>query len=318
MNAGHTGFEFYRAAPAGELAIPNRPLDPVWEAHGEIPGMPGWQFLGRRMIRFMALMNFPRYVHRESRDFFYLTLRSLLPGEAIQPVISPQEPGEGAWQTAGLPQHGWPYAISTPVLRPDATRPETKVRLVKLDPKMVTVLEQDAEARVRQADVDKTVIAFWNVPKRNRDTFTLWLTDLGPIVSEHSPIEGAKPLLSGFSPGDARAERPASAVGVDPSGMLVYAEVSTAPDPTKDRALLSKVMSLTGCREFLLLVEPLGAALGGQWGLSGHPYAKQQKGIRLVRHSSPGGRRIFESTPVVKPSVWALMQSKRTRYLHEP
>ena len=35
------------------------------------------------MIRGMPLMNFPRYIHREARDFFYLTLRHVLPGANV-------------------------------------------------------------------------------------------------------------------------------------------------------------------------------------------------------------------------------------------
>ena len=32
------------------------------------------------MTRSMVEVNFPQYIHREARDFFYLTLRPLVPG----------------------------------------------------------------------------------------------------------------------------------------------------------------------------------------------------------------------------------------------
>ena len=84
MNPGHTGLEFYRAAPDGSsLPEVGHALDPQWEARGAVDGMDGWEFMGRRMIRYMGLMNFPRYIGRESRDFFYLTLRHVLPSENI-------------------------------------------------------------------------------------------------------------------------------------------------------------------------------------------------------------------------------------------
>ena len=133
MNPGHTGLEFYRADKAGALPDIGHPINPNWEAKNSIPGMPGWEFQGRRMIRYMGLMNFPRYIHRESRDFFYLTLRDVLPGVALTPIVTPAEPGEGAWQVRGLPQHGWPYAVTTSFIRPDSARPRLRVNLVKLD-----------------------------------------------------------------------------------------------------------------------------------------------------------------------------------------
>jgi hypothetical protein len=37
--------------------------------------MPGWDFRAKRLIKGMGLMSFPRYIQREARDYFYLTLR---------------------------------------------------------------------------------------------------------------------------------------------------------------------------------------------------------------------------------------------------
>lgn len=53
MNAGHSGFEFYH----------------VRDDQGE-------DFDAERMIEKMWHMNFPRYIRRDARDFFYLTLRT--------------------------------------------------------------------------------------------------------------------------------------------------------------------------------------------------------------------------------------------------
>ena len=52
MNSGHSGFEFYR----------------VEDDAGE-------NFESARMIKDMWHMNYPRYIKRDARDFFYLTLR---------------------------------------------------------------------------------------------------------------------------------------------------------------------------------------------------------------------------------------------------
>src|SRR6185295_11744785 len=141
MNAGHTGLELYRAAPKGRLPAINHPLDDMWEARGNVPGMDGWEFIGRRMFRLMALMNFPRYIGTEQRDFFYLTLRATLPGDPVPTAVAPAEAGEGAWRVQGLEQHGWPPAIATTHVRPDASRPTATVGLIKLDPKLLRTPE---------------------------------------------------------------------------------------------------------------------------------------------------------------------------------
>ncbi|MET0594209.1 MAG: hypothetical protein ABW133_16020, partial [Polyangiaceae bacterium] len=59
MNVGHTGLEFYRAAPAADFMQLGRSIQPDWEAEGPVTGIAGWNFRGRRMIRYMPLMNFP-------------------------------------------------------------------------------------------------------------------------------------------------------------------------------------------------------------------------------------------------------------------
>jgi hypothetical protein len=60
MNSGHSGFEFYR----------------VEDDAGE-------KFEAARMIKDMWHMNFPRYIKRDARDFFYLRLRES-PGERLE------------------------------------------------------------------------------------------------------------------------------------------------------------------------------------------------------------------------------------------
>ena len=154
MNVGHAGFEFYDVAPEGRLAPMGRPLQGDWEAQGKVPDMPGYVFRGRRMIRGMGHMLFPRYIQREARDFFYLTSRVILPGAPLAPAAGapgsaatsvagapqgaalagrPLDPGEGQWRTKGLPQHGFPYALATTWVRgpasdaPTATAPAATV-----------------------------------------------------------------------------------------------------------------------------------------------------------------------------------------------
>ena len=46
MNAGHTGFEFYRVAPSGELPDLMRPLQGDWEAENSVPQIPAGSRIG--------------------------------------------------------------------------------------------------------------------------------------------------------------------------------------------------------------------------------------------------------------------------------
>src|SRR5690606_25171959 len=121
MNAGHTGFEFYRVAKKGSLPGLGRPLDAMWEASGAVSDIEGYEFLSRLMVRKMPLMNFPRYIHRSPRDFFYLTRRSLLPGA---PLPGPAEAPQATipWGIVDTPHNEWPHAVvvlEVPIALPD-------------------------------------------------------------------------------------------------------------------------------------------------------------------------------------------------------
>lgn len=311
MNAGHTGLEFYRAGPNQDVPPLGRWLDPRWEAEGSIRDMPGWRFRGRRMLRNMGLMNFPRYINRESRDFFYLTLRHILPGEPLPPVAPDPEAEEGQWRVAGLPQHGWPYALTTTWLRPEALRPETKVRLLKLDPRMVRVADAD-EPR------EKLVLAVPPPPTTPGDGGAALYAVPGAFVIGATAPAGATLLTAGQRPSDPSDSAPVGAVGIDGGGMLVYAEIATAPDLNADRALLLGLLGRLGCRELLLLDRPLGAAIGGARDLGEHPVAVPRQSVLLLRAEAPGARRIFRDTPIVEPHEWFTLQSRRVRYFRKP
>ncbi|MEB2313462.1 MAG: hypothetical protein OZ921_14995 [Sorangiineae bacterium] len=306
MNAGHTGLEFYRAAPAGALPPLERKLDRQWEAEGEVPDMPGWRFRGRRMLRLMGLMNFPRYIHREARDFFYLTLRSVLPGEPVKSAFASPEPGEGAWQVKGLPQHGWPYALATAWVRPDRARPDAKVRLLALDP---------AAVRLSADEAAPTVLTLGAPRDRGPGLF---LEAGRARLAATPPAAGAVRLMSGLEPDDPMATTATAAVGVDAAGKVLYAEVATATRAGGDARMLVGLLGSLGCERVLLLTQPAGVALGGQADLAGQPALAQPGGLRLARAEMPGGRRFFEDTPIVPPKVWYPLQSRRVRYFPKP
>jgi hypothetical protein len=304
MNPGHTGLEFYRTGPKGSLPAITRRLDGEWEARGAVPGLPGWEFMSRRMMRFMALMNFPRYINVEARDFFYLTLRAILPGEPVAPRIQPAEPGEGAWRVEGLPQHGWPYAVATTNLRADAKDPEFRVGLIKLDPKLVRVAQT--------GEVDpKVVVELRGQGSTEPGQLTLFHAAGDGFQIAYQPrVKGAERVTSGF-PADAAPSKDApAALGIDENGALVYAQVTAGQQPTGDGERLAALLTELGCQTTLFLPRPLATLFGNAGEASNAPGL----GVKLVRSEGPGARRLFPETPIVKPTKWAPLQQKRVRY----
>jgi hypothetical protein len=308
MNVGHTGLEFYHLAPAPELGPVGRALQSDWEAEGPVPGLEGWNFRGRRMIRGMPLMNFPRYSHREARDFFYLTLRHVLPGADV----TSSQPGEGRWQTRGLPQHGFPFSVATTSLHPDAARPEFRVELLKIDPRVVA-----PQGATDVAATAPAVVVFSSIARAKTDHPTLWLAK-GAFFIAADPPQGASEMFSGLTPPEA-ALLPAAnaAIGIaDEDGMLIYAEASPAPDAAQ---LLDRLLARLGCSSRMPLAHALAPALGGTTSLSGSPVVPTDVAtVRLVRREGPSAHPIFEETPVVTPDIWQPLQMRRVRYFKKP
>jgi len=304
MNVGHTGLEFYRAAPAAALAPLGRSVQTDWEAEGAVTGLAGWNFRGRRMIRYMPLMNFPRFIHREQRDFFYLTLRHVLPGN------DPPGGGEdGHWRTRGLPQHGFPFALATAKVPLDPAHPELTARLLKIDPRVVAV-----QGAAGVDDGAPAIAVFNGIARAKNDRPTLWLSRGAFSIAQDAPDGGAG-LFSGLSPSEG-ATGAAAAVGItDDDGMLLYAETD-APDSAP---ALERLLGALGCSSKMLLAHSLAPALGGTTNLDGAPAVPgDTASVRLVRRSGPGARSIFEDTPVVPPEVWQPLQMRRIRYLKKP
>ncbi|MEZ4309928.1 MAG: hypothetical protein R3F14_17965 [Polyangiaceae bacterium] len=311
MNAGHSGLEFYQVAPEKELS----PLAPGVQlggdlVEGDVPGFEGWRFRSRRFIKGMGLMNFPRYIKREGRDFFYMTLRQMLPGKPL--VSGAKEPakGEGEWRLKGLPQHGFPYALATTELHPDPARPTTKVRVLKIDPRLV------ASAPPAKDSAAKTVAI---TDAGEGAATSVWHSTGAFSIGASAPVAGALRIAGGAP----EAGPSAGAVGVsDEDGMLVYVELASPPEtPTAaDGKLLADVLKKAGCSSHVFLSKPWSIALGGDTSLAGeaiHPPAGASA-ARLARVQAPGAGRFFESTPIVPFDKWYPLQQKRIRYFKKP
>ena len=302
MNPGHTGFEFYRSGKKGSLPDLGRKLDNQWEARGEVMGNSEWEFLGRRMIRYMNLMHFPRYIRTESRDFFYLTERRLLPLPPIETRVTPKEPGEGIWQTRGLLQLGWPPAVATARVRPDPTRPHTRVSVIALDPKWLG-LSQSGEAGA-------SPIVSFEPNEQPSKSLSVWIGPGGIESNATSPGPDAKRLASGFSD-LTQGSRASAAMGELPGGIWAYAEVAAGVDSARDIKMLETLLRQLGSRQIVYFGHPLSIKLGST--IVGSTTA-----IKLERREGPHGMRIFPQTSIVSPREWMPLQEKRTRYLRAP
>lgn len=306
MNPGHTGFEFYRVQKKGLLPELGRKLDNQWEARGEVPGSGEWEFMGRRMIRYMNLMHFPRYVRTQSRDFFYLTSRRLLPPAAIETRTLPKEPSEGVWTFRGIEQKGWPPAIATTSVRPDPNRPNTRVSVIALDPRWL--------ARGTSSDAAGQSILTIEPNEQPAKSTSMWFDESGFAIANTSPSQNAVRIASGAL-GPAAPARASAAIGELAGDLWIYAEIAAGPDSARDGRLLEDLLRQMGAETLLYFGRPLSIKLGSGPG-SGLNTSSSM--IRLIRRDGPRGVRIFQSTPIVAPREWMPLQEKRIRYLKTP
>ncbi|RYE93923.1 MAG: hypothetical protein EOO75_03280 [Myxococcales bacterium] len=303
MNPGHTGLEFYQAESKEAWQPLGRPYQNDWEAEGEVSGMSGWRFRSRRMVRGMGLMNFPRYIQREARDFFYLSLRPVLPGGDVPVAVSPPEAGEGKWRTKGLAQHGFPFALATTTLRPDKARADLHVRVLKVDPTTIRP-EVRAEGKGEGEGKGELVLTLQGTSApRGGETALHWRP--GAFVLGKQAPAGAVAITG-------QGQGSEAALGIDADGMLVYVEVESGQT---DAATLDRVLKDLGCAQRMGLEHPLTPLQGGAMSLAGSP-GKRVSGreVRLVRGQAPGGQRLFADTPIVPISEWNPLQHKRIRY----
>ena len=307
MNPGLAGFEFYDVEPAGVFQPLPRPLQADWEYEGTIRDLPDLHVRARRMTRSMTEVNFPQYIHREARDFFYLTLRSLLPGHDIRPTVEPPEPGEGAWQMKGLPQHGFPYAVAVTTLRPDPQRPAARVRVLRLDPRTIR-----PAASAGTTEATPTIASFF---VGDHGSEQLWWHNGIFLVGGGG--HGTR-VASGIPFGAAKAASFRAAVGVDDlDGMLDWVEVPSEGAPSLES--VDCLLERLGCSRRFVVDDPAVALLGGSTDLAGAAATPPPTvSVRFVRGATPSAQPYFESTPIVGPGVWQPLQSKRIRYFPKP
>ncbi len=222
MNSRHTGFDFYRVAKSDELSPPSSAIDPEVAFEGPLPSAEGlgagWIVRSQKAVASMVPMRFPRYIHRDARDFFYLTLRPVLPGPD---VAGPS--GAIRFSTGGLPHAGWPYAFA----RADAAvggveAKVTRIDLARLGTRRVApggTLPTDALGVVSRSSAgprEQCGVA-WNPTPIGRELYV-----------SSAPREDVV-IPTTCSPATSRAEH---FIGIDREGFVVWFDSESEVDPS--------------------------------------------------------------------------------------
>ncbi|MBI2894745.1 MAG: hypothetical protein HYY06_14415 [Deltaproteobacteria bacterium] len=302
MNAGHSGFEYYRVTEAGRQPPLEHPLERNQEAEGEVPGVDGLFFRARRMVRGMGHMNFPRYIRRDPRDFMYLLLKPILPGENL-PALPSARPGEGEWIVEGLPNDGFPWAFARTFVRPDPSDPSTVVRVAKVDPRRVRLAPPDAGGGSLGALVPPA-------PPATSSPLGLELMDDRFVIAP-----GGSPAATGVPLRGAGASCQA-AVGVDSNGILVYVEGAPPESLARALALAHAEPGMALCGPEPRFEFHFGEGRVGRLDERA-PSPTPSHAVRFYGWDPPAAERLFPDVPIVPPMIWFPQQKVRIRYFHE-
>jgi hypothetical protein len=301
MNTGHTGFEIYSVVPRSTPPLPRHQLATRWKTQGVVPDMPQLAFRARRLFRNMQLMHFPRYIRRQTRDFFYLTERETLPGAVLPAPLSSETEPEGRWTTVSRLGEGTPPPIAISSLRPDAARPQTKVRVVQLDLKWLGV-----QRGALGASPDSTLMSITAPTPAPGDVRVLWVDENGARVG--GPAGSAVAVAV-----ESDADQANCAWGIRQDRILVHAAVVTTPSPGPDAALLKDLLVGMGCTTTLLAQAPSVVMLAEGRDPSGHPVTLgPTEGLTTALHFHSAAwdafQPLFPNAPIVPPEVWRSRQ----------
>lgn len=314
MNSKHTGFEFFRPLPPGKKPpAVGRPLTEA-EHEGPLPGVPGYRIRARKAIGTMTPLRFPRYLGTDPRDFFYLSLRPVLPGP-------PLWIGRKAipFRTDDLPMADFPPAFA----RAQVTAADGQgTRLLRIDPSRAVptaVLSADGSATVHPPEMAVGWLP-WSTPLTS-GSLALYarMAHGGPRFAVGKPPADGRVLLRGEALASVDAT---AALGVDAEGFLVYAEASDA-----DARHLQQRLHRVGVQQAIAL--PQGARLqlespsglvaldgGAPAGGAGRQRAARG-GLALVGDTRPRASVLFPDNKPKAYRYWGKLQDQRVRYFPE-
>jgi hypothetical protein len=338
INRPNVSFEFYRVIRKADL----KPTDPPAGVHevrsraaGEMPGRKELFYFVRSLARGQGLGGFPRYISTMPRDFVYLTLRDLLPGPDLAAPIEPRLPGEGRWQTAGLPQgpEPFPAALATTTVRPDPARPGVSVRLLAIDLRRV-------DLAVGPAAPAGTVLAAAHLGGAGQlqrlaagdagpDAHGLLVEGGGELtprvvagalgrvrVEEAATVLRATPIHPDAA-GGAGADSSALVAACTQGAFLLLAEV-----PGEDEGAAARALRLAGCASSVRLSERGGRLVVR--GVDRAPQGAGEQALWVVARPRPALRPLFAAPQVAgdaappKKKVDGEAILKRAMLRHKP
>jgi hypothetical protein len=297
MNSGHCGFEFFRPYHPHDEATTPPPVDRVrgeYQHDDRMPGMRDWRVRARKAVRSMA-MRFPRYTARDPRDFFFLTLRPVLPGPALDDGT--------ALSTAGLPHRGWPYPLA---------RAHTgQTWIVRIDPRRAVPRGIHGERHVTvlagmtgevQTAIDPGMSALY----ATRGPLG-WELGVGVAGHEDRVLLAGAPLSSATGAG--------AAIAIDRDGFMVYAEGGD----------LAAALARAGARDAIALDPDVRLAMVGESGAAA-PDGETSRALAteadLVFFAEEGeaAEVLFPDNTPIPYRDWGFLQGQRVRYFpdHPP
>jgi hypothetical protein len=290
MNISHAGFEFFRPYAPGEARPPlGRSVRGDAEFDGAFPDADGWHLRARRAVRSMQ-MPFPRYASRDGRDFFYLTLRRVLPGPNV---------GGVELSTAGLPHAGWPHAF--------ARAQVGGAWIVRIDPRRAV------PSPIRRDDHRRALAHLSSVGTSGDRALVARRLSVGHRFVIGEPEPGDVVLASG--PALDGAPGAQVALGVDRDGFLVYAE------RTDGAGSLAPALREAGVSEAIVL--PQAARLGfvvrgGHAGPDGYEREVPESGsLAFFAEERPATEVMFPDNTPIPYREWRYLQDQRVRYFPE-
>ncbi len=306
MNNPHCGFEFFHPyAPDEEPPPLPRRARRESEYDGRFMRTEGWHLRARRAVRSMG-MPFPRYSDRDARDFFYLTLRPLLPGPDIDREGLGE--GEGVFSPEGLPHAGFPYAFARAHL---GTAEDARTWMVRIDPSRAVPAPVRRESHTRPlahltagrglvGAAERTIFA-----RRHQVGFDLRMGEPG---AEDTPIVAGPALATQPDAG--------AAIGLDRDGFLVYAERNGDPTPLADRLARAGVTDAIALPDEARLAFAVEGAHAGPDGYTRREVS-EAAALAFFAEERPAAEVLFQDNAPQPYQVWGYLQDQRVRYTRE-
>lgn len=321
MNSKHTGFEFYKPLPRNVKpgSLGRKLTDAEFE--GPLPDNGNdVLFRARKAVTKMTPLRFPRYLESDPRDYFYLTLKPVLPGPAFS-----ADGRSISFSTSGLPHSGWPHTFARAHIE---EKDGSRTWLVRIDPlrgvpnpladkQSNTTLAylSGVHAGVKQAEL--AALHYSGVEQE-------WAMEQGDIAlyAVHEkirldykvgwPEKGAHLLFAG--PALSITKKAMAAMGVDDDGFLVYCENESGNGSTLQTRLrdagVQRAVALPRAARLAFLVDGSAIDVSGSRKIRIDP----RSSIAIQAEERPAAEVIFPDTKPKPYRVWGWLQGRRFRY----